>query len=104
MRLIFEVMLGSFLLLVIVGKLIKAPFFFLAVGSKANVGGAASAPVVLVDDNNAETVVPVDVVLVVGVAIMAVGVAVGVPVGAWSISPSAGSAASIGYGLVAAFD
>lgn len=34
------------LLLVIVGKLIKAPFFFLAVGSKANIGGAASAPVV----------------------------------------------------------
>lgn len=34
------------LLLLIVGKLIKAPFFFLAVGSKANIGGAASAPVV----------------------------------------------------------
>lgn len=34
------------LLLVIVGKLIKAPFFFIAVGSQANVGGAASAPVV----------------------------------------------------------
>ena len=34
------------LLLVVVGKLIKSPFFFLAVGSKANVGGAASAPVV----------------------------------------------------------
>ena len=34
------------LLLVGVGKLIKAPFFFLAVGSKANIGGAASAPVV----------------------------------------------------------
>ncbi len=33
-------------LLVIVAKLIKAPFFFLAVGSKANIGGAASAPVV----------------------------------------------------------
>lgn len=33
-------------LLLIVGKLIKAPFFFLAVGSKANIGGAASAPVV----------------------------------------------------------
>ncbi len=33
-------------LLFIVGKLIKAPFFFLAVGSKANIGGAASAPVV----------------------------------------------------------
>jgi len=34
------------LLLFIVGKLIKAPFFFLAVGSKANIGGAASAPVI----------------------------------------------------------
>lgn len=34
------------LLLFIVGKLIRAPFFFLAVGSKANIGGAASAPVV----------------------------------------------------------
>lgn len=29
-----------------VAKLIKAPYFFLAVGSKANIGGAASAPVV----------------------------------------------------------
>jgi uncharacterized membrane protein len=29
-----------------VGKLIKAPVFFLAVGSQANVGGAASAPIV----------------------------------------------------------
>lgn len=29
-----------------VGKLIRAPYFFLAVGSKANIGGAASAPVV----------------------------------------------------------
>ncbi len=34
------------LLLIGVAKLIKAPFFFLAVGSQANVGGAASAPVV----------------------------------------------------------
>jgi len=34
------------LLMVVVGKLIKAPYFFLAVGSKANIGGAASAPVV----------------------------------------------------------
>ncbi|SHJ85752.1 DUF819 family protein [Pseudozobellia thermophila] len=33
-------------LLVLVAKLIKAPYFFLAVGSQANVGGAASAPVV----------------------------------------------------------
>jgi uncharacterized membrane protein len=30
----------------LVAKMIKAPFFFIAVGSKANVGGAASAPVV----------------------------------------------------------
>lgn len=33
-------------LLILVAKLVKAPFFFLAVGSQANVGGAASAPVV----------------------------------------------------------
>ena len=33
-------------LLILVGRLIKAPFFFLAVGSQANVGGAASAPIV----------------------------------------------------------
>ena len=34
------------ILLLIVAKLIKAPSFFVAVGSQANVGGAASAPVV----------------------------------------------------------
>ena len=34
------------LLLIIVAKLIRAPYFFLAIGSKANIGGAASAPVV----------------------------------------------------------
>ena len=34
------------LLLVLVAKLIRAPYFFLAVGSQANVGGAASAPIV----------------------------------------------------------
>lgn len=33
-------------LLIVVAKIIRAPFFFVAVGSKANVGGAASAPVV----------------------------------------------------------
>ncbi|MCR8666414.1 DUF819 family protein [Aestuariibaculum sp. M13] len=33
-------------LLILVAKLIKAPYFFLAVGSQANVGGAASAPIV----------------------------------------------------------
>ena len=33
-------------LLLFVAKLIKAPFFFVAVGSQANIGGAASAPIV----------------------------------------------------------
>lgn len=32
-------------LLLVVGRIIRAPYFFLAVGSKANIGGAASAPV-----------------------------------------------------------
>ncbi len=39
-------MLVHVILLLVVAKLIKAPYFFLAVGSQANVGGAASAPVV----------------------------------------------------------
>jgi uncharacterized membrane protein len=39
-------MLVHVTLLVIIAKIIKAPFFYLAVGSKANIGGAASAPVV----------------------------------------------------------
>lgn len=34
------------ILLIIVAKIIRAPYFFLAIGSQANVGGAASAPVV----------------------------------------------------------
>lgn len=34
------------LLLFVMAKIIKAPFFFVAVGSQANVGGAASAPIV----------------------------------------------------------
>jgi len=33
-------------LLILIAKLIKAPYFFLAIGSQANVGGAASAPIV----------------------------------------------------------
>ena len=39
-------MLIHITLLLSVGKFIRAPFFFVAVGSQANVGGAASAPVV----------------------------------------------------------
>lgn len=33
-------------ILLLAGRLFRAPFFFLAVGSQANVGGAASAPIV----------------------------------------------------------
>jgi uncharacterized membrane protein len=39
-------MLVHVILLLGMAKLIKAPFFFVAVGSQANIGGAASAPVV----------------------------------------------------------
>jgi len=42
----FVWILIHFILLIIVAKLIKAPYFFLAVGSQANIGGAASAPIV----------------------------------------------------------
>ena len=38
-------MMIHIVLLLIVGRIIRAPYFFLAVGSKANIGGAASAPV-----------------------------------------------------------
>lgn len=33
-------------LMILIAKMIRAPYFFLAVGSQANVGGAASAPIV----------------------------------------------------------
>ena len=39
-------MLVHVIILLIVAKIIRAPFFFVAVGSQANVGGAASAPIV----------------------------------------------------------
>lgn len=39
-------MLVHVAILLLTAKLIKAPFFFVAVGSQANVGGAASAPIV----------------------------------------------------------
>ena len=39
-------MLVHVIILLTTAKLIKAPFFFVAVGSQANVGGAASAPIV----------------------------------------------------------
>ncbi|WP_235298594.1 DUF819 family protein [Portibacter marinus] len=39
-------MMVHVLILFIVSKIIRAPYFFVAVGSQANVGGAASAPIV----------------------------------------------------------
>lgn len=39
-------MLIHFIVIFLVAKIIRAPYFFIAVGSQANVGGAASAPVV----------------------------------------------------------
>ncbi len=51
------------ILLLSVGKIIKAPFFFTAIGSQANVGGAASAPVVAAAFNPA--LAPVGVLLAV---------------------------------------
>ncbi len=39
-------MLVHMIILILVARLIRAPFFFVAVGSQANVGGAASAPIV----------------------------------------------------------
>ena len=65
-------MLFHVLIIFLVGKLIKAPFFFIAVGSQANVGGAASAPVVASAFNPA--LAPVGVLLaVLGYAIGTVG-------------------------------
>jgi uncharacterized membrane protein len=39
-------MLTHIITLLTVAKMIKAPFFYVAVGSQANIGGAASAPIV----------------------------------------------------------
>jgi uncharacterized membrane protein len=39
-------MMVHVIILLITAKIIRAPFFFVAVGSQANVGGAASAPIV----------------------------------------------------------
>jgi uncharacterized membrane protein len=51
------------ILLLVVGRLIRAPLFYLAVGSQANVGGAASAPVVAAAFS--PTLAPVGVLLAV---------------------------------------
>ncbi|MDQ3536911.1 MAG: DUF819 family protein, partial [Bacteroidota bacterium] len=67
-------MLVHVLILLIVAKIIRAPFFFVAIGSQANVGGAASAPIVASAFNPA--LAPVGVLLAV------LGYAVGT-YGAW---------------------
>ena len=65
-------MLFHVIIIFIVAKIIKAPFFFVAVGSQANVGGAASAPVVANAFNPA--LAPVGVLLaVLGYAVGTVG-------------------------------
>jgi uncharacterized membrane protein len=51
------------IILLIVAKIIRAPFFFVAVGSQANVGGAASAPIVAAAFN--KYLAPVGVLLAV---------------------------------------
>lgn len=59
-------------ILFVVAKLIRAPYFFVAVGSKANVGGAASAPVVAAAFH--PSLAPVGVLLaILGYAIGSVG-------------------------------
>lgn len=64
------------LIILLVAKLIRAPFFFVAVGSQANVGGAASAPVVASAFNPA--LAPVGVLLaVLGYAVGTFGAIIG---------------------------
>src|SRR5690606_10676759 len=42
----FSWMLVHIIILLLMGRIIRAPFFFIAIGCQANIGGAASAPVV----------------------------------------------------------
>jgi len=56
-------MLIHIVILLTVAKIIKAPFFFTAVGSQANIGGAASAPIVAAAFN--PSLAPVGVLLAV---------------------------------------
>lgn len=51
------------IVLLVVARIIKAPFFFVAVGSQANIGGAASAPIVAAAFN--KYLAPVGVLLAV---------------------------------------
>src|SRR5690606_5419266 len=51
------------IIMLVVAKIIRAPFFFVAVGSQANIGGAASAPIVAAAFN--KYLAPVGVLLAV---------------------------------------
>lgn len=51
------------IILLVVARLVKAPMFFVAVGSQANIGGAASAPIVAAAFN--PSLAPVGVILAV---------------------------------------
>ncbi|MDO7741805.1 MAG: DUF819 family protein [Flavobacteriales bacterium] len=65
-------MLTHIITLLTVAKIIKAPFFYVAVGSQANIGGAASAPIVAAAFSPA--LAPVGVLLaVLGYAVGTVG-------------------------------
>ena len=65
-------MLVHIVVLLVIAKLIRAPFFFVAVGSQANVGGAASAPIVA--SAFSPSLAPVGVLLaVLGYAVGTVG-------------------------------
>ncbi|MFM1931481.1 MAG: hypothetical protein RL226_784 [Bacteroidota bacterium] len=69
-------MLVHITILLIVAKLIKAPYFFVAVGSQANVGGAASAPIVASAFSPA--LAPVGVLLaILGYAVGTIGAIIG---------------------------
>lgn len=78
-------MLVHVTLLLAVAKLIKAPFFFVAVGSQANVGGAASAPVVA--SAFSPSLAPVGVLLaVLGYAIGTYGAIICAEIMRWLVS------------------
>ena len=75
--------------LLLVRRLIRAPIFFVAVGSKANIGGAASAPIVAAAFHPALSPV--------GILLAVVGYVVGTPAGiacAWLLRLAHGLVAS----------
>ena len=68
-------MLFHVLILLFIRKRLRAPIFFLAVGSKANIGGAASAPIVASAFHPA--LAPVGVLLAIGGYVLGTAAALG---------------------------